>query len=159
VDADPAVPAEVDHSRLFTSPYGAPWPRLIAACLSRAVTLEWRRNWPATVVRWLITLVLSLVAGSIFWRLPTTFSGAVSFMGMLFWVLCSTMVLTVPTVELTYYRRPIMLQQRANHFYAGWMEAVPQVRRVCLERLRAAGWCLDGCVDYLIRAATGQQTT
>jgi hypothetical protein len=58
---------------------------MLAACLRRAVTLEWRRNWPALVVRWLISLVISVVAGSIFWQLPATFQGAVSAMGMLFW--------------------------------------------------------------------------
>jgi len=121
------TPPELDHPRLFTSPYGAPWPTLLRACLSRAVTLEWRRNYPAAIVRWLIGLVLSFVAGSIFWQLPVTFSGAVSGMGMLFWVLCFILVITVPTVELTYQRRPIMLRQRAGRFYAGWMDGVPQV--------------------------------
>lgn len=121
------MPPDLDHAHLFTSRYGAPWPTLLAACLSRATTLEWRRNWPAAVVRWLLALVISIVAGSIFWRLPATFEGAVSAMGMLFWVLSFILVITVPTVELTYQRRPVVLRQRTNRFYAGWMEAVPQV--------------------------------
>ncbi|KIZ06029.1 hypothetical protein MNEG_1936 [Monoraphidium neglectum] len=127
IHADISVPPEQDHTLLFTAKYGAPWHTMLAACLRRAVTLEWRRNWPALVVRWLISLVISVVAGSIFWQLPATFQGAVSAMGMLFWVLCFVLVVTVPTVELTYSRRSLMLRQRRDRFYAGWMEAVPQV--------------------------------
>ena len=46
---------------------------------------------------------------------------------MLFWVLCFALVLTVPTVDATFYRRPVLLRQRRDRFYAGWMDAVPQV--------------------------------
>lgn len=121
--ADPAV----DHTLAFKSRLGAPWPATLRACLARAAALEWRRNWPACVVRWLINLFIALAAGSIFWRVPATFAGGASALGMLFWVLCFVLVITVPTVQLTFYRRPVMLRQRRSHMYAGWMDAVPQV--------------------------------
>ena len=81
------------------------------------------------LARWLLVLVVSAVAGSIFWQLPATFAGAVSAMGVTFWVRSFCMTVSVPTVELTYIRRPVMIRQRRDRFYAGWMDAVPQVRQ------------------------------
>lgn len=94
VKADPSVPREQDHPLLFAAPYAAPWHALLAACLRRATTLEWRRNWGAAAVRWLVALVISLAAGSIFWQVPASFQGAVAGMGMLFWVLCFVLTIT-----------------------------------------------------------------
>ena len=71
------------------------------------------------LARWLLVLVVSAVAGSIFWQLPATFAGAVSAMGVTFWVLSFSMTVSVPTVELTYLRRPVMIRQRRDRFYAG----------------------------------------
>lgn len=123
------MPPELDYTRHYTKKFGAPWHVLLAATLRRATTLEWKRNWPAAVVRWLLAALISIIAGSIFWQLPATFEGASGVAGVLFWVLCFLLVLTVPTVEATYLRRPVLWRQRRNHFYAGWMDAVPQVGR------------------------------
>jgi hypothetical protein len=120
------VPTQLDHCEGFSRRYAVPLHVLLRACLSRAATLEWGRNWPTAVVRWLMCLVLSLTAGSIFWQLPVSFPGAVSALGLIFWVLCFTLVCTVPTAELTFQRRPILLRQRRDRFYPGWADAVPQ---------------------------------
>ena len=68
-----------------------------------------------------MALFMSLVIGTLFLSLPTTFAGGASLSGLLFQSICFLMLLSVPTVEITFGKKPVLFRQRDALFFPPWV--------------------------------------
>lgn len=64
---------------------------------------------------------------------PAVLQGGVSLLGMLFQSLFFMQVLSVPTIELTFEKRPILFRQRDELFYPAWVSEQWLVTRYCTQ--------------------------
>ncbi|KAF8073262.1 ABCG35 [Scenedesmus sp. PABB004] len=100
---------------------------LLRCCAARMFRVDFARNWEGCVIRWALALLISVTTGTLFWQLPLTFGGGVSLLGMLFNALFFMQMLSVPTIELTHEKRPILFKERDTLWHPAWVEWLPAV--------------------------------
>lgn len=142
-------PSSVQLQSLDKRRRGAPWHVLLRACATRLFKVDLARNWEACAIRWMLALLMAVIMGVLFLQLPVSFVGGTNLLGMLFQGLFFLQMLSLPSIEVTFEKRPILFQQRDDLLYPAWVRS--DKRWACMACKNAwhgdaqQGCCLPAC--------------